>query len=121
MKTDRLHNAYEFGIYRNRLACTYTLKGKYTIIVFKDISAKRCSRKNKFQPCRRASIFISNKNLMDFTHPLADYCFMQEARKLVFDAKLGTRYEYKYKSGGGCGGYFDGLHAHMIEIRPYKR
>jgi uncharacterized protein YlbG (UPF0298 family) len=134
MRTNQLDSDF------NRAACRFNnclayqqYEGEqagFIYIVFTDISYKRFkASKGSWQKTlshvrKRTDdkiVFITNKQLMDFTHPLADYHFMKTVRSLVFDAKLGTRYEAKKKYGSSTGSYFWCLSSDTIEIYPRKR
>lgn len=131
MRTNQLHDHFNWhaGRWNNRLSyshfdCSTKI---HTIYVFTGISHKRLkrtfcrwdtdhSRHKKYAKV----IFVSNKQLMDFSMPYADMYFIQDARKLVFDAKRGTRYESKSKSCSTSGSYFSCLHSDTFTIQPDK-
>lgn len=132
MRTDKVDSDFNRGAYRynNCLAFGdyYSKDNKFTYVVFTDISYKRFKASkdswkkkpddiNKRRNCK--IIFITNKQLMDFNHPLADYYFMKSARALVLDAKLGTSYTAKQKYGSSTGSYFWCLSSDTIEIKNY--
>jgi uncharacterized protein YlbG (UPF0298 family) len=134
MRTDKIDSDFNFGAcrYNNCLAFEQYdyAKGRYNIIVFTDVSYKRFkARKDswsktlgKVRGYRDSKIiFITNKQLMDMIHPLADYHFMKAVRNLVFDAKLGTTYEANRKHGSSTGSYFWCLSSDITEIYPRKR
>jgi hypothetical protein len=134
MRTDKIDSDFNLGArrYNNCLAFEKYdhAKDRFNIIVFTDISYKRFKATkdswnktlNKVSRYRDSKItFITNKQLMDMTHPWADYYFMKAVRELVFDAKLGTTYEAKKKYGSSLGSYFWCLSPEVIEIYPTKR
>ena len=131
MRTDKIAHDFNYRAYRynNCLAYEYSDYNTpgFTYVVFTDISYKRFKaskdswRKNLQHVDKRRNskiLFITNKQLMDFNHPLADYHFMKAVRNLVFDAKLGTSYEAKEKYGSSTGSYFWCLRSETIEIKP---
>jgi len=131
MRTDKIEYNFNYRAYRynNCLAFEYFDydSSEFTYIVFTDISYKRFkASKNSWRMDlehvnKRGNskiVFITNKQLMDFNHPLADYYFMKAVRILVFDAKLGTTYEAKEKYGSNVGSYFWCLRSDTIEIKP---
>jgi hypothetical protein len=134
MRTDKIDSSFNYNAcrYNNCLAYEqfdYDSPG-FTYIVFTDISYKRYkaskdSWRHELKSVRKGQydkvLFITNKQLLDMTHPLADYHFMKAVRNLVFDAKLGTRYEADKKYGSTFGSYFWCLSSDTIEIYPTKR
>ena len=121
MRTSDLPSDFNFNAvrYDNCLAyktIAYDSKYRYILYVFTGVSYKRyesVSIYDTFHQCHKASkdprvkvIFITNKQLLDLTHPLANYHFIKDVKRLVFDGKKGTRY-----NGGSYynGNYFDCL------------
>jgi len=130
MRTNKLHDHFNWsaGRWNNRLSfshfdCSTKI---HTIYVFTGISHKRlkktyCSWDTDHNRYRDVKvIFVSNKQLMDFSMPYANMHFIQEARNLVFDGKIGTRYKSKSKSCSTYGSYFNCLRSDNITIQPYK-
>lgn len=126
MRTSDLPRDFNFNAvrYDNCLAYkTIAYDSKYSsiIYVFTGVSYRRyesVSIYDTFHQCHKAIknpkvkvIFITNKQLMDLTHPLAKYHFVKDVKRLVFDGKKGTR----YNSGGYYSGdYFDCLKAGKV-------
>jgi|LakMenEpi03Aug12_release.lakeMendotaPanAssembly.Ray.scaffolds.fasta_scaffold778983_1 hypothetical protein len=134
MRTNKIGSDFNYRAYRFNNCLAYEQyddeKGVYTYIVFTDISYRRFkasnrSWKDELQPVRRGKyhkiLFMTNKQLMDMTHPLADYHFMKDVRALVFDAKLGTRYEAKRQRSTSTGSYFWCLSSDTIEMKSYPK
>jgi len=134
MRTNKIDSDFNYRAYRFNNCLAYEqYKGEhkgYTYIVFTDISYRRFkssrgSWKEELRPIRKGKdhkiLFITNKQLMDMTHPLADYHFMKAVRALVFDAKLGTRYEATRQHSISTGSYFWCLSSDTIEIKNYPK
>jgi hypothetical protein len=134
MRTDKIDSDFNFGAcrYNNCLAFEkYDYAKKISkIIVFTDISYRRFkahkdSWNKTLNTVHRSNnskiIFITNKQLLDMTHPLADYHFMKAVRSLVFDAKLGTVYIAEKKYGSSSGPYFWCLSSDTIEMKNYPK
>jgi hypothetical protein len=134
MRTDKIDTDFNYRAYRfNNCLAYQQYNGEqqgYTYIVFTDISYRRFkaskgSWRDELEPVRRGKhhkiLFMTNKQLMDMTHPLADYHFMKAVRALVFDAKLGTRYEAKRQRSTSTGSYFWCLSSDTIEIKSYPK
>ena len=128
MRTNQLHEHFNWHASRwnNRLSYShFDCSPKiHTIYVFTGISHKRLKKTdclwdtdhNRHKDAK--VIFVSNKQLMDFSMPYADMYFIQDARKLVFDAKRGTRYKSESKSCSTSGSYFSCLRSDNLTIQP---
>jgi hypothetical protein len=134
MRTNKIGSDFNYRAYRFNNCLAYEQydgeKGIHTYIVFTDISYRRFkaskgSWKDELEPVRRGKyrkiLFMTNKQLMDMTHPLADYHFMKDVRALVFDAKLGTRYEATRQYSTSTGSYFWCLSSDTIEMKSYPK
>lgn len=128
------YNYYTYGKYNNRLAVeinTYDFISKkrtYYIIVLKDISAKRYKLDNTFKknPYNKI-LFMSNTQLMDVNNKFFEYSALELPRSIVFDDKLGTKYEYKASDISGYGDSYLGAIFHKnlswiknISCKPHK-
>jgi hypothetical protein len=134
MRTNKIGSDFNYRAYRFNNCLAYeqydSERRVHTYIVFTDISYRRFKAsdslwKDKLQPVHKGKyrkiLFMTNKQLMDMTHPLADYHFMKDVRALVFDAKLGTRYEAKRQCSTSTGSYFWCLSSDTIEMKSYPK
>jgi len=131
MRTDKINSDFDMHACRFNNCLAYEhydyKKSRFIYLVFTDISHKRfkASGNNIWRETlpyinktsRNSIIFITNKQLLDMTHPFANYHFIKDIKKLVFDAKIGTKYNR--------GDYFNGSYFDCLQVgnvpKPNKK
>lgn len=126
MRTNKLDFDFQWNVTRWDNCLAYD--DWKIVYVFTDISYKRYKKGEydfKFRMGNYKDIkgnakvvFVTNKQLMDFSMPYADKGFIQEVRNLVFDGKIGTRYKSRSKSCHSSGTYFSCLRSDNLHIQP---
>lgn len=126
MRTNKLDFDFQWNVKRWDNCLAYN--DSTIVYVFTDISYKRYKkgeydfrfRLENYKNIKGNAkvIFVTNKQLMNFSMPYANKHFIQEARNLVFDGKIGTRYKSKSKSCSTYGSYFACLRSDNLYIEP---
>lgn len=122
----------DYGVINSKLAMRYVDRrgGGYKRIffIFTNVSPKRILTPNfKENNILGLSnrlikvILVNNKALMDFNHEYA-HAF-NDVRELVFDGKLGQRFETRSEEGHlrSCGPYFHCLSNAKTSVKPLIR
>lgn len=124
MRTNELHDNFQWDCGHWDKCLSYRDMYSKTVYVFTNVSHKRYKGGKRYNvnadDHKRYSsyktVFVTNKQLIDFSMPYADMHFMQEVRQLVFDGKRGTRYDSKSKNSWSSGSYFSCLRSNTYEI-----